>query len=139
MSHLLRGITLQSEEYLPQGLRRLSLAGFVAAYGFVLFYSIVPLQFDAGVGSDKVMHFLAYFGLMGLLGGALRHQRHLVLAMIILAITGGGLEGVQFALANRYASFADMGANLGGIATAALILFSRIHVHVYAAIAARFR
>lgn len=139
MSHLSRESATAPAQTLPQGLRRLAIAGFVAAYAIVLFYSIVPLSLDAGHGSDKVMHFLAYFGLMGLLGAGLQRSRSLIFVAIFMVLTGGGLELVQAALPHRQASWADMVANLSGIGVAAIILFSRTHIHIYRAVAARFR
>ena len=76
--------------------------------------------------SDKLLHFLAYFGLAGIATTALGRARALQIA-ISLAVLGGALEILQ-GLTGRDAELLDEVANaLGaGLGTLAGLLFLRL-------------
>jgi len=65
-------------------------------------------------GWDKVLHFLAYFGLAGLASVALGRTRPALWAGLALAAFGGGLEIVQ-AFVGRDAEWGDELANIVGV------------------------
>lgn len=73
---------------------------------------------------DKVLHFLAYFGLMALIGLAnkrktLLNQKGLLSVVIILAFYGVLLESIQAYMAHdRYFEVLDILANIMGLITA---------------------
>jgi VanZ family protein len=73
---------------------------------------------------DKLLHFIAYFGLSVLLTLILQPRRKVLLGMLALVAMGGALEIVQ-GLIGRDASFLDELANtLGVIAGAAVARLS---------------
>jgi VanZ family protein len=63
---------------------------------------------------DKVLHFLAYFGLAGLASTALRHRRSIVAAALALIALGGLLEILQM-FTGRDAEWLDEAANAIGV------------------------
>ena len=70
--------------------------------------------------SDKLLHFLAYFGLAAILAAALGSGRALVYAVAGLVALGGALEIVQ-GFVGRDAEWLDEAANtLGAVAGAIL-------------------
>ena len=69
---------------------------------------------------DKALHFIAYFGLGGLVCVALKGERRVIAAILGLAVLGGVLEIVQ-GFTGRDPSFLDEAANiLGAISGAAV-------------------
>lgn len=101
--------------------RRLALA-VLAAYLFALIYfSLVPTVPSAEAVGDKILHFLAYGGLVALAAAAWPRLRLLVLFLgasfmgAILEIGQGLLE------IGRTASFADQLANMIGAGLAVII------------------
>jgi VanZ family protein len=77
--------------------------------------------------SDKVLHFLAYFGLAGLASTALRYRRAVILAALGLILLGGVLEVLQM-FTGRDAELLDEVANTIGVlsGTCAGLLFLRL-------------
>jgi len=74
---------------------------------------------------DKLLHFLAYFGLAGIASTALTHRRAVVIAVLGLIALGGALEILQM-FTGRDAEWLDeaantLGAILGGLAGLALL------------------
>jgi VanZ family protein len=68
---------------------------------------------------DKALHFIAYFGLGGMVCMALKGERRVIAAILGLAVLGGALEIVQ-GFTGRDPSFLDETANiLGAISGAA--------------------
>ncbi|HWA04848.1 MAG TPA: VanZ family protein [Rhizomicrobium sp.] len=76
---------------------------------------------------DKVLHFVAYFGLAAIAALALRKRRAIAAAVLALVFLGGMLEVVQ-GLVGRDAEWLDEAANTAGaIAGAGLaLLFLRL-------------
>jgi VanZ family protein len=69
---------------------------------------------------DKALHFIAYFGLGGMICVALKGRRRVLAAILGLAVLGGLLEIVQ-GFTGRDPSFLDEAANiLGAICGAAV-------------------
>ena len=69
---------------------------------------------------DKALHFIAYFGLGGIICVALKAERRVVPAVLGLALFGGALEIIQ-GFTGRDPSFLDEAANiLGAISGAAI-------------------
>ncbi|MGC9953928.1 MAG: VanZ family protein [Rhizomicrobium sp.] len=64
---------------------------------------------------DKILHFIAYFGLAGLATVALEARRPAVWAVLVLAVLGGMLEILQ-GFTGRDPSFYDEIANILGAA-----------------------
>ncbi len=64
--------------------------------------------------SDKLLHFIAYFGLAGLASTALRYRRAIVLAALGLIVLGGALEVLQM-FTGRDAELLDEIANGIGV------------------------
>ncbi len=83
----------------------------------------VPDVFEQA--SDKLLHFIAYFGLAGMAAVACKGRKGAVLAVIALMAVGGLLEIVQGFVgrdASIYDELANMaGALTGGIAARALV------------------
>jgi VanZ family protein len=80
---------------------------------------------------DKVLHFLAYFGLSGLATTALRHRRAVILAALALIALGGALEILQM-FTGRDAEWLDEAANTLGVlsgACAGLVLLRLVGAH----------
>jgi VanZ family protein len=77
--------------------------------------------------SDKLLHFLAYFGLSGLATTALRYRRTIILAAIALTAFGGALEILQM-FTGRDAELLDEVANTIGVLTGTCtgLLFLRL-------------
>jgi hypothetical protein len=67
---------------------------------------------------DKALHFLAYFGLAGIVTMALKGDRRVLAALVLLALFGGVLEILQGAT-GRDCSVADELANTLGVAVGA--------------------
>ncbi len=63
---------------------------------------------------DKVLHFIAYFGLAGLATVALDGRRSVLYAMLALVVMGGALEIIQ-GMTGRDAEFLDEVANTLGV------------------------
>lgn len=80
--------------------------------------------------SDKLLHFLAYFGLSAIASAALRQRRMIVLAVLGLVVLGGALEIAQ-SFTGRDAEWLDEAANTLGAVTGALagLLFLRLVGH----------
>ncbi len=76
--------------------------------------------------SDKLLHFLAYFGLAGLATTALRYRRTIILAAIALIAFGGALEILQM-FTGRDAELLDEANTIGVLTgTCAGLLFLRL-------------
>lgn len=81
--------------------------------------------------SDKVNHFLAYFGLAVLLGGTLYHQKRFsffsvnyVLATIIISSVYGIIDELhQLFIPGRYAEFYDWLANFTGVLAGTFLIY----------------
>lgn len=91
--------------------------------GLVAVLSLMPSSSLPDVShNDKVAHFIAYFALSFSFGIGLPRVKP-VWVIIALALFGVGIEMAQFSMGyGRSLSFMDMLANLGGIATAALLI-----------------
>lgn len=81
----------------------------------VIVLSLVPVSSTIGAGySDKIAHFIAYGG-MGVLAyfgtDSLRKRSYLFLSIIALGVL---MEGLQFYIPGRSASYLDILANAGG-------------------------
>ncbi len=100
------------------GLRK-GFVGLWLAYTALLTYlSLVSTVPGAPEMSDKVMHFLAYGGLTGLMGLAFPTAK-LWRIFLVASLVGICLEFGQAVLSvGRTASFADQIANMGGAALA---------------------
>ena len=79
----------------------------------ILFLSLTPLsELPEVAGGDKTHHLIAYAALA--FPNALARPQKIVFFAVIYACFGGGIELIQ-PYANRYASWLDFAANLGGI------------------------
>jgi VanZ family protein len=70
--------------------------------------------------NDKVLHFIAYFGLSGMATVALDGKRNVLYAMLALILLGGTLEIVQ-GMVGRDAEFLDEVANTFGVLLGAAV------------------
>lgn len=83
--------------------------------------SLTPLpKLPAAPGSDKLHHFIAYGALCFPL--MLRKPRYWGWGLLVLAAWSGLIELIQ-PYANRYGEWADMLANVGGLACGAVIAY----------------
>ncbi len=110
------------------GLRK-GFVGLLLVYCALLAYlslvSTVPGSVDM---SDKLMHFLAYGGLTGLMGLAFP-KAGLWRIFLIASLTGVSLEFAQgMAGTGRMASPADQIANMGGAALAVLCWLALVFI-----------
>jgi len=96
-------------------LPRAALVLFWPAMALVAWGELVPHPPDIPA-PDKLLHFLAYFGLAGLASTALRYRRAVVLAAAGLIVLGGGLETLQM-FSGRDAEWLDEAANALGVLT----------------------
>jgi len=79
----------------------------------ILYLSLTPLSdLPEVAGGDKTHHLIAYAALA--FPNALARPQKIVFFAVIYACFGGGIELIQ-PFANRYASWLDFAANLGGI------------------------
>lgn len=83
-----------------------------------------PPHLDA---PDKLLHFLAYFGLSGIATTALAHRRAVLAIVLGLIALGGALEILQ-SFTGRDAEWLDEAANAAGAVLGALggLVFLRI-------------
>ncbi len=108
--------------------RRMAVWLFWPAFAVVVWGELTPhpphLEVET---SDKLLHFIAYFGLAGIAATALGHGRRLAYAVLALIALGGLLEILQ-GFTGRDAEWLDEAANsLGAIAGAlAGLLFLRL-------------
>ena len=93
----------------------------------VVWGELTPHPPTLGGSPDKLLHFLAYFGLAGLASTALRHRRAVILAVLGLIALGGVLEILQM-FTGRDAEFLDEVANGIGVLAGACagLLFLRL-------------
>ena len=70
--------------------------------------------------NDKVLHFLAYFGLAAMAGTGFKTRKTVLLASLGLIVLGGVLEIVQ-GFTGRDMSFYDELANSAGVITGAVL------------------
>lgn len=83
--------------------------------------SLTPLpKLPAAPGSDKLHHFIAYAALCFPL--MLKKPRYWLWGLLLLALWSGAIELIQ-PFANRYGEWADMYANLGGLACGTCIAY----------------
>ncbi len=110
------------------GLRK-AFVGLLLAYCVLLAYlSLVRTVPGAPEVSDKVMHFLAYGGLAGLMGLAFP-KAGLWRIFLIASLVGVGLEVAQgTAGTGRMASPADQIANMSGAALAVLCWLALVFI-----------
>jgi len=82
----------------------------------VIVGSLVPGQVVASIGvRDKVMHALAYFGLMVVFAGSYRRQLYLAIALVLAAL-GLSLDLLQGLTRTRSFEWNDVAANCAGVA-----------------------
>ena len=104
-----------------QFFKRAAIAGLGLYLLLLAYLSLVPVVPGAQEVSDKVLHFIAYGGLTGLLAAALP-RASLMSIFIGVSLVGALLEVSQGLLnLGRMASFADQLANMGGALVALLI------------------
>ena len=119
---------------------------FLAVYWLLLFVSThLPARELAQLpaGSDKVVHFAAYFVLGWLLMGTFRPRHRprdaVILTLMVAAIYGAVDEGSQAFVPGRFPDRRDWLADIGGATTAAVIYAVLAQTAVRARNAARQR
>lgn len=119
---------------------------FLAVYWLLLFVSThLPARELAQLpaGSDKVIHFAAYFVLGWLLMGTFRPRHRprdaAILTLIVGAIYGAIDEGSQAFVPGRFPDRRDWMADIGGAATAAVLYAALVQTAIRARCAARHR
>jgi len=70
--------------------------------------------------NDKILHFLAYFGLAGMAAAGFKSRKTVLLVSFGLVVLGGVLEIVQ-GFTGRDMSFYDELANIAGVITGAVL------------------
>jgi len=93
-------------------LRRVGVWAFWPALAIVIAGELIPHAPQFGL-PDKLLHFVAYFGLAALATDALGARRAAVFAVLGLVILGGALEILQ-AFVGRDAEWLDEVANTAG-------------------------
>jgi VanZ family protein len=84
------------QNLLAKWLPRLAFGAFLPALALVIWGELSPAAAIVEVNfSDKALHFMAYFGLAGLLCVALKGDRRVLTATLLLAVFGGVLEMAQ--------------------------------------------
>ncbi|MFC6953555.1 VanZ family protein [Halorubellus litoreus] len=112
---------------LPKPPRLLRVCALAAVLAIVVYYSLLdapPVAFEPSPWYDKELHFVAYTAVTVTAAGAtieLRARRRYRIGIVIAFATafGVGIELVQWPLADRYASMADVVANAAGTAVGA--------------------
>ncbi len=89
---------------------------FWPALGLVVWGELVRHGGDPFHIWDKLLHFTAYFGLMGIAGVALGGRRRVLWAALGLIVLGGALEIIQ-GMVGRDMSLYDEFANTLGVLT----------------------
>ena len=84
---------------------------------FVSIGSILPgtTPFQPIIGSDKLLHLIAYAGLAFLQPLSLKESRLIVRCAVFLVLWGILMEGAQWFVPNRFPSFLDFVANTLGV------------------------
>lgn len=102
-------------------LSRLSFVLFWPALALIVWGELAPHPPDVLPGaSDKVLHFIAYFGLAVLATAALVKPRTVLIAVLTLVAIGGALEILQ-SFTGRDAEWLDEAANSLGVITGAVV------------------
>jgi VanZ family protein len=99
--------------------RRLSFWLFWPALMLVVWGELTPHP-PAIAASDKLLHFLAYFGLSGLATAAMGRVRSALVIVLVLIALGGALEIAQ-SFTGRDAEWLDEAANAAGAILGALM------------------
>jgi VanZ family protein len=120
------GKTIMLRNWTTSLLPRLAFWLFWPALILVVWGELTPHPPALGE-SDKLLHFLAYFGLAGLASTALRYRRAVIFAALGLITLGAVLEILQM-FTGRDAEFLDEVANAIGVlsGTCAGLLFLRL-------------
>lgn len=105
--------------FLLKWLPRLALYLFVPAVAVVSWgeLSSAPSAIEAHYW-DKALHFMAYFGLSGILCVALKADRRVLTSTLLIALFGGVLEVLQ-GFTGRDPDITDAFANILGVVTGA--------------------
>ncbi len=109
-------------------LRFLWLAIGYALVGLVVFLSLTSNPVDMEVGlpyEDKFFHAIAYFTLMFWFGQIYHDKFQRNMIAIVFIVMGFTIEYLQSFDVNRFAEFADMVANVSGVASAFYLLLTR--------------
>jgi VanZ family protein len=93
---------------------------FWPALALVVWGELTPNSLEPAPGYDKVLHFIAYFGLAGLAATPFVRRRPALIAVLLLIAAGGLLEIIQ-GYTGRDPSFWDEAANTAGAITGGLL------------------
>jgi VanZ family protein len=95
--------------------RLADIALFYPALLLVIWGELTPQPAPVVEGAnDKLLHFIAYFGLAAMAASAIRHRRPAILAGLGLIVLGGVLEIIQ-GFVGRDLSLYDEFANTAGV------------------------
>jgi len=86
---------------------------FWPALFLVIWGELSPMPVIEGAANDKVLHFVAYFGLAAMAGAGLKARLSAIKAVVALIVIGGLLEILQ-GLVGRDMSVFDELANAAG-------------------------
>jgi VanZ family protein len=107
------------QDILAKWLSRLALFLFLPAVAVVSWGELSPEAVAAEMNfSDKALHFIAYFGLAGILCVALKGDRRVLTMTVLIAVFGGVLEILQ-GFTGRDPDIYDELTNILGAATGA--------------------
>ena len=86
---------------------------------FIFYMTLTPHPVQlSGSGTDKLFHFIGYFGLMVWYAQLLKRR---MIAMLLFSAMGVGLESAQLLVNTRSFEWADMLANVSGVVVAAIL------------------